>query len=724
MPDLNRLGKYEILEEIGRGGFAVVYKARDPKLGQVAIKVLHSAHTEQHTIVRRFLDEASKVFQLRHRGIVRLYAVDEDKGMPYIAMDYLPGGTLAERLRGEPLPLDGAIAIVEQVAAALDHAHKRELVHRDVKPANILFDEEGQAVLVDFGLVKSLAESGLTIEGTLMGTPAYMAPEQADTAARVDTRADVYALGIVAYEMLTGRVPFEADTPLTVLYAQTHKPPPDLCAINEKLDKNVAAVVLKALEKEPTKRYQSTGAFARALRKAWKAIQNAAQARDTLADLYTQVQEAMKAGQWGAVASLCIVIRNIDPDYRDVGALLTLAASRLIEEEQKRKQEQEWQEQYVAALELLEKREYAKVIEALEEIAAQAPDFRDVEARLEQARTEQEKEQLYEVTRKMLADKCYDEACTNLLALLRLNPDHVDARVRLLEAAEGLLAQLRDVQIALKIAQVQVDAYDNLLLAMEDRDREQMVMLTEKLAEAKLSGVSRLLLRLQAVMEEQEAIKSGDCLVSRVDGKKMVHVATGKFLYGDEKKERELSEFWIDKTPVTNAEYARFVEATGHDLPSHWEGKKTPPKKIADHPVSYVSWHDATAYAEWAGKRLPSEEEWEKAARGTGGWEYPWGDWAEGRCNTEESGNGDTTPVGQYSPDGDSPYGCVDMAGNVWEWTESKQSRGSDIYVFCGGSWRSNKGDARCATRLDIYVARRSHGPNGGFRCVSPVSLL
>jgi len=182
------------------------------------------------------------------------------------------------------------------------------------------------------------------------------------------------------------------------------------------------------------------------------------------------------------------------------------------------------------------------------------------------------------------------------------------------------------------------------------------------------------------------------------DGKEMVRVPAGKFLYGDDKREVELPEFWIDKAPVTNAEYARFVAETGHEPPRHWNGK-TPPKKIADHPVVYVTWNDATAYAKWAGGRLPTEEEWEKAARGTDGREYPWGEWTEDHCNSEEAGLGDTTPVGQYSPQGDSPYGCVDMAGNVWEWTTSEWEPGDERRVVRGGLWSGNQWLARCAYR-------------------------
>jgi serine/threonine protein kinase len=215
MAKTKHIGKYEIIEEIGSGGFAVVYKARDPDLDQIVVlKVLRGAHAERPEVIKRFTGEARRAVRLRHRSIVRIYAVGQEASVPYIAMEYLPGGTLADRLQGEPLPLDEAIVILEQVSSALDYAHGRKLIHRDIKLANILFDDEGNAVLVDFGLVKSLTESGMTLEGTTLGTPHYMAPEQADAGAEVDARADVYALGVVAYEMLAGHVPFDADTPV------------------------------------------------------------------------------------------------------------------------------------------------------------------------------------------------------------------------------------------------------------------------------------------------------------------------------------------------------------------------------------------------------------------------------------------------------------------------------------------------------------------------------
>ena len=176
--------------------------------------------------------------------------------------------------------------------------------------------------------------------------------------------------------------------------------------------------------------------------------------------------------------------------------------------------------------------------------------------------------------------------------------------------------------------------------------------------------------------------------------------------------------FFAARTPVTHAQYARFVAETGCKPPGHWDGRR-PPAGLADHPVVNVSWHDAVAYARWAGGRLPTGQEWEKAARGYDGRAYPWGEWAEDRCNSEEAGIGETSPVGRFSPAGDSPYGLQDAAGNVWEWTDSEYEEVRR--VLRGGSFLNHRNLARCAYRfrnfpdLDWY--------DYGFRVVvSPIS--
>jgi len=222
------------------------------------------------------------------------------------------------------------------------------------------------------------------------------------------------------------------------------------------------------------------------------------------------------------------------------------------------------------------------------------------------------------------------------------------------------------------------------------------------------------------------------------DGKEMVRDPEGEFLYGKEGQKHWFPEFWIDKTPVTNGEFARFVAASGYKTTAErtgfgcantgdkWEdlegadwrhtgGPQTDIRTKADHPVVQVSWEDAAMYAEWAGKRLPTEEEWEKAARGTDGRKYPWGDQipTKDACNFNKN-EGGTTPVGKYSPQGDSPYGCVDMSGNVWEWTASDHEDGGK--VLRGGGWSHPGEFVRLAERPNHNQDDRYD--TDGFRCV------
>lgn len=201
-------------------------------------------------------------------------------------------------------------------------------------------------------------------------------------------------------------------------------------------------------------------------------------------------------------------------------------------------------------------------------------------------------------------------------------------------------------------------------------------------------------------------------------GIEMVTIPAGEFLNGDKKERVHLPEYRLARTPVTNAQYRAFVEATGQRAPDHWGGGRIPEGK-EDHPVVEVSWEDAQAFCRWAGCRLPAEREWEKGARGTDGREYPWGDkWEEGRCNSVEAGIRGTTPVGRY-PEGASPYGLLDMAGNVWEWCEDWYDADRNFKVLRGGSWGDLWHYVRAANRLYYYPGNRLN--IFGFRCaVSP----
>jgi hypothetical protein len=263
------LDKYQILEEIGRGGMATVYRAYDPALDRtVAIKLL-SPHLVQETgFIERFLREARAAAQLQHPHIIPIYDVGQAGDCYYFVMAYLPGPSLRRMIEpGQRLPPARVVAILQQLADALDYAHSKGWVHRDVKPANVILDEQGRAVLTDFGIVRADLGNRLTVTGVVMGTPQYMAPEQVQ-AAEIDGRTDQYSLGVVAFEMLTGRVPFDAETVTPVLLKQVNEPPPSIVALCPDLSPGVEAVMNRVLGKSPDERYASCGAFVQALQAA------------------------------------------------------------------------------------------------------------------------------------------------------------------------------------------------------------------------------------------------------------------------------------------------------------------------------------------------------------------------------------------------------------------------------------------------------------------------
>ena len=264
------LGQYQIIEEIGRGGMAIVYKAYQPSLTRhVAIKVLPQQFSFDHEFVERFVREARGAAVLHHPNIITIHDVSEQDGIHYFVMEYLTGKTLDAVLGDKPMPLQRISRIMDQVADALDHAHSQGLIHRDIKPSNIIVDENrnDHVVLMDFGLVRAGQDSKLTKTGMIVGTPEYMSPEQAQ-GEEVDYRTDIYSLGVVLYRMLTGTAPFVRSTAAAVLLAHVAYDPPPTSQISPTVPKSVEAVVLKAMSKDCSLRYQSAGQLARDLRVA------------------------------------------------------------------------------------------------------------------------------------------------------------------------------------------------------------------------------------------------------------------------------------------------------------------------------------------------------------------------------------------------------------------------------------------------------------------------
>ena len=277
MPDLvgHTLGQYRIVEQIGLGGMATVYKAYQPSLDRyVAIKVLPAYYAHEPGFAERFTREAKAVAKLTHPHVLPIYDFGQEDGLSYIVMQYVDAGTLKDML-GRPLSLMTATDVIEQIADALDYAHEQGIIHRDVKPSNVLMDRGRWALLSDFGLAKMVEGSvQLTGSGVGVGTPAYMAPEQGQ-GLKVDRRADIYSLGIILYEMVTGRVPFEAETPMAIVVKHITEPLPMPRKMNPELPESVERVIMKALAKRPDDRYETAGKMAAALRKAVAGIDTA-----------------------------------------------------------------------------------------------------------------------------------------------------------------------------------------------------------------------------------------------------------------------------------------------------------------------------------------------------------------------------------------------------------------------------------------------------------------
>jgi len=259
------LGQYRIVARIGRGGMATVYKGHHSALDRnVAIKVLPDFFAEDEVYRERFLQEARSVARLKHPNILNVFDFGQEQGITYLVLELVEGGTLAERI-GRPMDLEEVVKILRPIASALDHAHAQGVLHRDIKPSNILIHRDGTPVLADFGLAK-MADSvrRLTATGTVMGTPEYMSPEQG-SGEPIGPASDRYSLAVVAYEMVTGRVPFQADTPAAVLLSHINKAVPPTRELAGELSGHVEGALRKALAKAPLERFDTATQFVAAL---------------------------------------------------------------------------------------------------------------------------------------------------------------------------------------------------------------------------------------------------------------------------------------------------------------------------------------------------------------------------------------------------------------------------------------------------------------------------
>lgn len=320
-------GRYKIESLLGRGGMSSVYKATDPNLQRaVAVKIIHPHLTDNPEFVKRFEQEAAAVAQLRHSNIIQVHDFNHVDGVYYMVLEYVPGETLEKKLTalnkaGLRMPLADTIRILSTICNAVDYAHQRRMIHRDLKPANVIIDLLGAPILMDFGIAKILGTDRIhTATGAAIGTAAYMSPEQVK-GGRADHRADIYSLGVILYEMVSGEPPFQGDSTYDVMMQHVHRPVPDIHMVNTNAPHSLIAIIEKALAKFPSERYQTAAEMATALRTVGMQMEGPANTlatrhMDHLGALWREATVLLDAGDYTACIDKLEELKRLDADYQ------------------------------------------------------------------------------------------------------------------------------------------------------------------------------------------------------------------------------------------------------------------------------------------------------------------------------------------------------------------------------------------------------------------------
>ncbi|MGE0713497.1 MAG: SUMF1/EgtB/PvdO family nonheme iron enzyme [Planctomycetota bacterium] len=690
------IGPYCIERELARGGMGAVFLARHQELGRlVALKVtLPEAAQESESAERRFEIEAQAVARLSHPGIVGIHEFGEEQGRRYLAMDFVGGGSLEERLKREgPLPPRAAARLMADVARALHFAHERGVVHRDLKPANILLDEEGRPRVTDFGIAKRLTDLSrsehLTRTGAVVGTPAYAAPEQLKADRQLDARADVYALGATLYALLTGGPPFEGETVVQIVTrALLHEPEPPARRRRE-VELDLSTICLRCLEKRPGDRYRDAEALAQDLERYLKG--EPIQARPP--------SRAQRLRRWARRRPLL------------AGALATLPLLALA---------------LVGAALLRPERAQAAA----------------AELRLTTGAEERTFEATFEVQGEVSGG--WAEVWTVGGDPVRVGPGgKLRLPLRLRPGPNQFELRWRDARgehdpRALRITRLEVPVWY--------RNRAPAERPPLPLPRGMTFGEDALTYRWERDGSQLVWVPPGArfTLMERkdtFDGSRGIGVR-------DEPHEVTLTKgYFIGRYEVTWGQLRRFSQATEFPLArdhidwvlrpnpdnpfeQKWEDKPNAFRASDQDPGFYVGFVLALAYCDWAGLRLPTEAEWEHAARGPKNLAYPWGDehTEAGWANTSaDDGFPHLAPVGSFKRDR-SPFGCFDMAGNVREWvadrwsqltaapqTDPRGPEGGDFALTRGGCWTYPPSTCRVLLR-DRWEISAPFEPTIGFR--------
>jgi formylglycine-generating enzyme required for sulfatase activity/serine/threonine protein kinase len=666
-------GKYRIDTLLGQGGMGAVYRATHILMDhQCAVKVLHSSMLADPSSIPRFQREARAAARIRHQNAIAVndFGITSDN-VVYLVMEFFPGHSLREMIRaGVVFTPERTAKIIDRVAAALDAAHQQGIIHRDVKPDNVMLRElpngEDEVKVLDFGIAKmvdqqSLSES-LTITGTIIGTPHYLSPEQCRAATDLDARSDLYSLAVVTYEMLTGVVPFVAGTPIAVAMMHISDPPPTLVDKVPGISPEAESVIHRAMAKKREDRQPSVIEFGREF---FEAVMGYSPAREGGGTSLIGGRQGYPSSGGYPLAQRGVSTGETDAPGRGTVAITPGSST------------------------------------GQTTMPTPPGGFRPGTGTGQRA-----------VSDGVPTPSSITGSNTVVSGSISTNTPNTVMYAPGAVGGPAVVPAPTPPSHRFLIAAVAAV----LLAAVAGLVAWASGAFTPKRTEIPVV--------LAPPVDPKTTIPTG-----------MVYIPGGTFQMGRDSGDAyegpvhtvTVKPFYLDKTEVTNKQYAEFVQATGYAPPTDWVNGSY---KVGtgDLPVVNVEWKDARAYAEWAKKRLPKEEEWEFAARGTDGRLYPWGnEWVSGNAYTKESKLTTLQPVGSAA-NGASPFGVLDMSGNVWEWCEDNfrpyvgstaEAKDPTYKIIRGGSLGDDKTKAMTTYRNWVPPEQRYEAL--GFRCARSV---
>jgi len=784
------ISHYRVRKKLGRGGMGEVYLADDNNLPrQVAIKFMLPEFAAEPELRARFQHEARSAALINHPNVVTIYDVGEFNQQPYFVMEFIDGESLAAVIDHGGLSLDEVLDLTLQICAGLGKAHQKGVLHRDLKPSNILRDSDGRVKIVDFGLAKLRDATSLTSTGEVMGTLAYMSPEQA-RGWKLDVRSDIFSLGVILYELVTRRLPFEGTTREALYWAVLQQEPEPLARYKRGVPLGLQGIIDRALDKDRDLRYQTVESLAADLKREKKLLSGAPPTismppkREAPLPPREQPQPRREEpkpkpaapkllpprwspklvlfGIGGILFVILVVYLLLSRDGSEIQSATGDIASLSITTTP-RETAVFLDGDFIGNTPLANYRANAGKFS----LRIQQPNYfsrdttitlvkggkynllfklRPATAKVTIAVDPANAEVIIDGSNSIAASQRQRLPLSVGMHSLDLSADgYKPVQIKFRVTARDTTLQYnlqREVRAEYGIiwlksflaGKVYIDGnFINNIGAGEEKDYDQPVgthkvevrganeTLSQNVTVTKGKSAP-VTLRPKATVSPPTPVETA---TKMPDG--MARIPGGYFLMGSDKYNDEkpvhkvyVDGFYLDKYEVTVAQYERFLNATGQRQPENWNEQL----QQRNHPVVYVSWDDAVAYARWAGKRLPTEAEWEYAARGGNAgldgkakYEYPWGNEASHERANYSGKEGKnqwdrTAPVGSFSANG---YGLYDMAGNVWEWcadwydenyyTQSpeRNPRGpsnGQSRVLRGGGWINNDSNMRCALRL------------------------